>query len=439
MSAPARLRACAARVLIEVTERGRTLETAMTAVRIPAAQRPALQALCYGAVRRYLRHDACLRLLLGPRHATTEPLLRALLVVGLEQLCDGRTPPHAAVMETVAAARDLGRHRATGFINALLRRVLREQHELGVTLDREPATRHAFPSWLVTAIAEDWPAECEHVLAASNEPPPLWLRINCRRIEPGAYRARLDELRIAYRTAVFAPESVRLDVPVDVHQVPGFDAGLVSVQDAAAQLAARLLDVQPGMRVLDACAAPGGKACHLLELQPTLDLVALDVDPARTRRIRENLVRLGLDADCRVADAAEPDGWWDGRPFDRILVDAPCSGTGVVRRRPDVKLLRRPDDIDAFAKAQRRLLTATLRLLRPGGRLVYATCSVLRAENSRLISELLTDRPDIVDVTGSVRLERAGLPPAPDDGPGYALLPGMADTDGFFYACLERR
>lgn len=439
MSASARLRACAARVLVEVAERGRTLETAMSAVHIAAAQRPALQALCYGAVRRYLRHDACLRLLLGPRHATTEPLLRALLVVGLEQQCDGRTPPHAAVMETVAAARDLGRHRAAGFINALLRRALREQQELGAALDCELTTRHAFPAWLVTAIAQDWPAQCEQVLAASNEQPPLWLRINRRRIEPGAYHARLDALGIAYRTVAFAPEAVRLDVPVDVHQIPGFDAGLVSVQDAAAQLAACLLAAQPGMRVLDACAAPGGKACHLLELQPTLDLIALDVDRARARRIDENLARLGLEADCRVADVAEPDGWWDGRPFDRILVDAPCSGTGVVRRHPDIKLLRRPDDIDAFAMTQRRLLTATLRLLRPGGRLVYATCSVLRAENSRLIAGLLADRPDVVDVTGSARLERVSLPPAPEDGPGYALLPGMADTDGFFYACLERR
>jgi len=193
------------------------------------------------------------------------------------------------------------------------------------------------------------------------------------------------------------------------------------------------------MRVLDACAAPGGKACHLLELQPALQLLATDVDAARARRIDENLARLGLDAECRVADVANPDAWWDGRPFDRILLDAPCSGTGVVRRHPDIKLLRRPEDIDAFVVTQRRLLMATLRLLRPGGRLVYATCSVLRAENSRLIAGLLAERPDLVDVTGSARLQSVSLPPAPEDGPGYALLPGMADTDGFFYACLESR
>jgi 16S rRNA (cytosine967-C5)-methyltransferase len=426
-------------VLVEVAERGRTLETAMAAAQVGPAQRPALQALCYGAVRRYVRHDGCLRLLLGPRHATTEPLLRALLVVGLEQQADGRTPPHAAVMETVAAARDLGRHRAAGFVNALLRRALRERHELEAMLDRDPPTRYAFPAWLIATIAQDWPAQCEQVLGASNEQPPLWLRINRRRIEPANYLAMLEALGIAYRTAAFAPEAVRLEVPVDVRQIPGFEAGLVSVQDAAAQLAPHFVAAQPGMRVLDACAAPGGKACHLLELQPALQLLATDVDAARARRIDENLARLGLDAECRVADVANPDAWWDGRPFDRILLDAPCSGTGVVRRHPDIKLLRRPEDIDAFVVTQRRLLMATLRLLRPGGRLVYATCSVLRAENSRLIAGLLEERPDLVDVTGSARLESVSLPPAPEDGPGYALLPGMADTDGFFYACLESR
>jgi 16S rRNA (cytosine967-C5)-methyltransferase len=439
MTASATLRATAARVLFEVSERGRTLEAAMVFARIPAAQRPAVQALSYGAVRRYPRHCECLRLLQGSRYAATDALLRALLVIGLEQLADDRTPPHAAVMETVEATRALGMGRAAGFVNALLRRAAREWSALSAALDRDVATRHAFPDWLAAAIAHDWPTESERILAASSEPPPLWLRINRRRIEPDDYRARLDELGIGHRLAPFAPEAVRLDVPLDVLQIPGFADGLVSVQDAAAQLAPRLLAPAPGMRVLDACAAPGGKACHLLELEPTLDLVTVEKDGERARRIDQNLARLGLVADQKVADVADPDSWWDGRLFDRILLDTPCSGTGVIRRHPDIKLLRRPADIDGFVATQRRLLAALYRLLRPGGRIVYATCSVLRAENGRLIEGFMAGMPGVVDVTGSARLEFVDLPPAPEDGPGYALLPGIADTDGFFYACLESR
>lgn len=439
MTASSALRARAARVIFEVAGRGRTLEAAMAAAGGPAADRPALQAICYGAVRRYVRHDACLRSMQGARHGSTDPLLRALLVVGLEQLACERTPPHAAVMETVEATRALGRGHAAGFVNALLRRAMRERETLAAGLDRDLATRHAFPGWLAAAITQDWPAEGERILAASNEQPPLWLRVNRRRIDPDEYCRQLEARNIGHRRAAFAPEAVRLDVPVDVQQIPGFDAGLVSVQDAAAQLAARLVAPRPGMRILDACAAPGGKACHLLELEPGIELVAVEQDAARARRIDENLARLGLVADCRVADVGNPAGWWDGRPFDRILVDAPCSGTGVIRRHPDIKLLRRPGDIEGFVTSQRRLLEATARLLRPGGRLVYATCSVLSAENRGLIEGFLADRPGLVDVTGSASLEVVALPPAPDDAPGYALLPGMADTDGFFYACLETR
>lgn len=439
MSASSLLRARAARVVFEVAGRGRTLEAAMAAAGGPPADRPALQAICYGAVRRFPRHDACLRLMQGARYDSTDALLRALLVVGLEQLACERTPTHAAVMETVEATRALGRGHAAGFVNALLRRAVRERDALVARLDRDVATRHAFPEWLAAAIADDWPAECERILAASNEQPPLWLRVNRRRMEPDEYCRQLDVRNIGHRRAAFAPEAVRLDVPVDVQQIPGFDVGLVSVQDAAAQLAARLVAPRPGMRILDACAAPGGKACHLLETEPAIELVTLERDAARAQRIDQNLARLGLVADCRVADAGDPASWWDGRPFDRILLDVPCSGTGVIRRHPDIKLLRRPGDIDGFVATQRRLLEATAGLLRPGGRLVYATCSVLRAENRRLIEGFLADTPGLVDVTGSASLELVALPPAPEDAPGYALLPGTADTDGFFYACLESR
>jgi 16S rRNA (cytosine967-C5)-methyltransferase len=268
----------------------------------------------------------------------------------------------------------------------------------------------------------------------------MWLRVNAARTSLADYRAELTRAGMESQTCSFAPEALRLARPVEVGRLPGFADGRVSIQDAAAQLAARLLHAQPGMRVLDACAAPGGKACHLLELEPGLgELVALDVDPARVGRIGENLARLGLAATVLVGDACAPAAWWDGRPFDRILLDVPCTGTGVIRRHPDIKLLRQPGDVAQFADRQQRLLAAAWPLLAPGGWLVYATCSVLQAENASQVARFLAANPAAVDVTESARLFWPAQPPATGPGPGVALLTGAADTDGFYYACIEKR
>jgi 16S rRNA (cytosine967-C5)-methyltransferase len=268
----------------------------------------------------------------------------------------------------------------------------------------------------------------------------MWLRVNLRRSDPVRYAGRLREAGLEAEGCAFAPEALRLSRPVDVTRLPGFAEGEVSVQDAAAQLAAHLLDARPGSRVLDACSAPGGKACHLLERAPSLGrLVALDIDEGRNRRVRENLDRLGLEAEVVTGDACEPSGWWDGQPFDRILLDAPCSGTGVIRRHPDIKLLRRREDIPAFAARQGRLLGSLWQLLAPGGRLLYATCSVLRAENAAVIEAFLAHVPQAAEVTESARLFLPGQPPVTGAGPGLALPTGAADTDGFYYACLEKR
>jgi 16S rRNA (cytosine967-C5)-methyltransferase len=268
----------------------------------------------------------------------------------------------------------------------------------------------------------------------------MWLRVNSRRTSRAAYLARLAGASIAATAPEFAPDALRLDEPQDVSALPGFADGEVSVQDAAAQLAAPLLAPRPGLRVLDACAAPGGKACHLLELEPAIaELVALDVDAARAARIESNLARLDLRANVLVADAAKPADWWDGRPFDRILLDVPCSGTGVIRRHPDIKLLRRVADVAQFATQQSHLLAACWQLLAPGGRLLYASCSVLTAENAGVVGAFLAQEARAADVTESARLLLPGALPWRIAGPGCALPSGAADADGFYYACLEKR
>ena len=438
-SAPA-IRAVAARTVLAVARDGRTLEDALAAAGVPDDQRPAVRSLAFGTVRWFIELEACLERLTSRPPAQLDPPVRALALVGLYQLVHGETPEHAAVAETVEAARVLERPRAAGFVNAVLRRFQRERATILEAVRREPPARFAHPAWLIDALRRDWPDEHEALLEAANAHPPMWLRVNVRRTDAGRYADRLRESGLDAVSCAFAPEALKLSRPVEVMKLPGFAGGEVSVQDAAAQLAARLLDARPGSRVLDACAAPGGKACHVLELVPSLGrMVALDLDAARNRRVRENLDRLGLEAKVVTGDACEPAGWWDGQPFDRILLDAPCSGTGVIRRHPDIKLLRRPGDIAAFAARQGRLLRSAWSLLAPGGRLLYATCSVLREENAGVVESFLRAVPEAAEVTESARLFLPGEPPASGAGPGLALRTGAADTDGFYYACLEKR
>lgn len=440
MDRAARIRAAAARSVAAVAGQGRGLEAALAEAGIEAGWRPAVQSLAFGTVRWYGELEACLVLLLDRPRAALDPLVRALALVGLYQLEHGATPAHAAVAETVEATRVLGRPRAAGFVNALLRRFLRERAMIMATAQRRPEARHAHPAWLLDALARDWPRDWQAIVAAGNAEPPMWLRVNRRCGSRDDYRDRLAGVGIAAEPCPFAPEALRLAQPVDVAGLPGFAAGAVSVQDAAAQLAPYWLAARAGTRVLDACAAPGGKACHILELEPGLaELIALDIDARRCARIADNLGRLGLAATVMTGDAGEPAGWWDGGPFDRILLDVPCSGTGVIRRHPDIKLLRRADDIPRFACRQLALLRAMFALLAAGGRLVYASCSVLRAENADVIGAFLAAEPAALDATESARLLLPGEPRAEVAGPGFALPSGAADADGFYYACLEKR
>ncbi|HYN77012.1 MAG TPA: 16S rRNA (cytosine(967)-C(5))-methyltransferase RsmB, partial [Lamprocystis sp. (in: g-proteobacteria)] len=362
--------------------------------------------------------------------------LEALILVGLYQLTVLQTPPHAAVASTVEAVRLLGKPDKAALINALLRRFLRESEALLAAADQLPSARWLFPEWLLAALRQDWPQDWEAIITASNARPPMSLRVNCTRSDRRAYAGLLAEAGITARPIMTTESGLLLDRPVPTQTLPGFETGLVSVQDSGAQLAAQILDAQPGQRVLDACAAPGGKTANILErVGNALDLVAIDSEPARLVAVRETLTRLGLTARVERADAAAPRGAWTTPPFARILLDVPCSATGVIRRHPDIKWLRRAADIPELCALQTRILDAMWPLLAPGGRLLYVTCSLLAAENQGQIAAFL-GRWD------NAR-ECAMLPDRPADwgvarDHGRQLLPSHGGSDGFYFALIEK-
>jgi 16S rRNA (cytosine967-C5)-methyltransferase len=436
---PAQLRAAAAALVAGVAADGRSLDDLLQQDPDQGGARGLKRSLAYGTLRWHFRLEAILRALTDRPPEGLPPKLRALLEVGLFQLDSGETAPHAAVAETVEAARVLGFPRAAGFANAVLRRFQRERDTIAANVDADPAVRSAHPRWLVETLRrERGAAVTEAILAANNAHPPLWLRVNRRRWSVAEAQAALEEAGRTVHRHPWAPDALRVEPPSDVHALPGFADGRVSVQDAAAQLAVELLAPRAGERILDACAAPGGKTCHVLErLDGRCELTALDVSEARLGRVRESLARLDLAADVRCGDVAAPTAWWDGRPYDRVLLDVPCSATGVIRRHPDIKLLRRARDIPALARQQRRLLETAWTLVAPGGLLLYTSCSVLEAENQAVVRAFLARTPGARDDTAEAT---AGWPAsAPAAGPGYAVLPGEAAMDGFYYACLRKR
>lgn len=421
-------RALAAKALAPVLSGKESLSDTLppAVAQAAAADRGLVQALAFTACRHAWHYRAVLRPLL---QKTPQPPVEALLLVGLAQLRELRVPDHAALSETVDAARVLKQERATGLINAVLRRYLREKD----TLEQQAAAFvHAHPEWLKTALEADWGREqAGAIMAAGNQEAPLTLRINLRRTSRESYLETLQEQGIEASPCRFSSAGIYADFAGDVRSLPAFADGAVSVQDEAAQLCAGLLDCRPGMRVLDACAAPGGKTAHLLEHTTDLALTALDISPERCVRIEENLQRLQLaGATVVAADAGSPEAWWDGQPFDRILLDAPCTATGVIRRHPDIKLLRRQSDVAQTVKQQARLLQALWPLLAPGGRLLYATCSVLKAENEKQIAAFLAKTADAREV--KIAAEWGEERPQ-----GRQLFPGP--SDGFFYASLEKR
>jgi len=431
------VRARAAQWVAEVAKQGRSLDALFANQQGTPQERGLLRSLVYGTVRWQIRLEALLEKLSARPPGELDPNVRALLLVGLFQLLHSDIAAHAAVAETVEATRALKQPRAAGFVNAILRRAQRETAALSTDIDDDIAIRTAHPHWLVERLASDWPDRYPALLDANNGHPPFWLRVNRRHIDVDAYREILQRAGMPCERNPYAPAALRLLSPVDVNSLPHFAEGYVSVQDAAAQLAAHLLAPQPGERVLDACAAPGGKSCHLLELQPQIaELVAVDISAARLHRVRDNLRRLQLSATLIEGDAATPGEWWDGKLFDRILLDVPCSATGVIRRHPDIKLLRRTEDIDELQRQQAAILRAAWPLLAPGGRLLYASCSALRSETGAVVAAFLTANADAEDCTVE---SVAGLGYAESrPGPGYPLFVGEAQMDGFYYACLTK-
>ena len=442
----ARTRARAAEAVDAVVNQGRSLDTALAQAEagINPSERGLARALCYGTLRFHWRLRSQVSALLDRPLKAKDSVIESLIAVGIYQLTGTRIPDHAAVSMTVDASRVLRRPKYASLINAVLRNFLRKNMQAAEPVDEE--ARYSHPAWLLERLRCDWPDHWLEIVEAGNRQAPMWLRVNINRQSQAGYINELKEFQESRQSADDAAshqviagfdQAVKLASPRPVSELPGFSDGQVSVQDAAAQLAGPWLLRGGAKRILDACAAPGGKTGQLLELAgPDADLTAIDLDEDRLDKVRENLARLGLSATVLAADASTPDEWWAGAQFDRILLDAPCSGSGVIRRHPDIKLLRRAEDIATLAGSQLALLRALWPLLEANGRLLYATCSVLTEENDAVVREFLKTQADAREndalPNNNIRdlMQRKTC--------GYQILPGNQDVDGFYYACLER-
>jgi 16S rRNA (cytosine967-C5)-methyltransferase len=430
------IRALAARILVDVHVHGVSLTDALLD-RLPAVRelqdQGLVQEMCYGVSRWWWHLDAILALLLDKPLKAKDADIKHLMMVGLYQLHYMRVPDHAAVAETVSACLTLKKTWAKNLVNAVLRNYQRRAEQLHAQLKDNPVAEYSHPQWLLDAIKHAWPQHWQAILQANNARPPMALRVNLLKVQRRDYLNQLALASITAHATAYTDSGVLLEQPLPVTQLPGFQDGLVSVQDGAAQLAATLLQLAPGQRVLDVCAAPGGKTAHILESQADLqELVAVDIDAERLQKVSDNLQRLGLTANVIAGDAQQPQSWWDGEAFDRILLDAPCSASGVIRRHPDIKQLRKPDDMQRLVENQQHILSAVWPLLKSGGMILYATCSIVPQENEWQIRDFLQSHTDASTVqvpgTWGMALEY-----------GRQILPGQDDMDGFYYACLIKQ
>ncbi len=442
----AKLRANAAQIVAQVAYKGHSLTQLLDEYRqksqYSTADASLLQALCFGTLRFYPKWQALINDALKKPMKSSDGDIQALIALGMFQLLESRVPAHAAISETVSACKILKKTWAKGLINAILRRLQREPEWPAQLLASQPWAEHAFPKWIWKRLNNDWPEEADEIMRASNIQGPMTLRVNTLQTSVSDYQQTLKDNDINCQAHNLATDALILQQPLSVEKLPGFFEGKVSVQDAAAQMAARLLQFdqlaqRSEIRVLDACSAPGGKTGHLLEtaqhfFKPEqIHCVALDKDADRLQKVADNLKRLNLSAQLIAADAAEVTSWWDGKPFDRILIDAPCSGTGVIRRHPDIKLLRRNTDITELVNTQRSILQALWPLLADGGLLAYATCSVFKEENEQQIDWFLQHH------TNAVELEISYKKPLSAKY-GWQIPPAWNDMDGFYYAVLQK-
>lgn len=432
-AAGAEARLVAARALAAVLDQRRNLGDALADLDGQlgdSRDRALVRRLCNRALRDYPALEWRLGQLLRKPLARRAREIHFLLLSALDQMIEAREPAHAIVHSSVAATRYAGQHHLSALVNAVLRSYQRRAQQLEAEMPADPALRLGYPAWLLDAIRRDWPDQWRQIAEAGNRKPPMWLRVNRRRSTPEKLRLKLAEGGIQAATSAHFPDAIRLDHPARVSSLPGFAEGEFSVQDAGAQSAAALLDLEDGQRVLDACAAPGGKAAHILECADVA-LTALEIDPARAERIGQTFQRLGLKGRVLIGDAAEPETWAGGQQFDRILIDAPCSSSGVLRRHPDIRWQRQPGDIAENARLQALILRALWPKLAPGGLLVYASCSILHAENRDQAREFAAGHAD-------AQRHETELEDAVAVDPGCQILPGSLDRDGFYYFRLRR-
>ncbi len=422
------VRAAAANVLFQVVDKGHSLSHALPAAQktIRPRDHALLQEICYGALRYLPRLESIANELMENPLKGKKRVFHHLILVGLYQLGFMRIPSHAAVADTVEGTKTLRGENLSGLINAVLRNYLRNQEELDQFAVSHNAGKYGHPNWILKMLQESYPQQWEAIVEANNSKAPMWLRVNRQHHTRDEYQILLDEAEIEYTLHPEAADAIKLTTPCDVTLLPGFEKGWVSVQDAAAQLAIDYLQPKEGELILDCCAAPGGKTAHILEHTEDTEVVALDSDATRLNRVHDNLERLNLKADVICGDARYPQQWWQGGQFDRILLDAPCSATGVIRRHPDIKWLRRANDIDALAELQREILQVMWQQLKPGGTLVYATCSITPQENVLQVKDFLARTAD------------AQLIGSDPEQPGRQILPGEQDMDGFYYAVMVK-
>ena len=426
-------RTAAARALAQVL-RGASLSDAMAIQRkkLALADQALAGELAYGSCRWHYRLQALLERLQHKPFKAGDMDIQALVLIGLYQLLHTRIPEHAAVAETAGAARILGKQWAVAVINGMLRRFQREKESMLAEISSLPQARYSQPQWFIESVRKSWPEQWQQVLEGLLLRPAFSLRVNLSRISLQQSVARLADSGVTSRPVHGVPSALILDRSMPVESLPGFVEGLVSVQDAGAQLAAWLLDPQPGMEILDACAAPGGKTGHLLERAPNARVTALDVDAVRLQKVADNMQRLGYSANLQLGDASKPAGEWAKQAYDRILLDVPCSATGVMRRHPDIRLLRRQSDIVELAGRQQLIMDAIWPLLKPGGKMLYATCSILEPENEQQVKAFMHRHNDVQ----AHELEYAGAVACAN---GLQVLPLDGSMDGFYYALLEKK